>query len=173
MDFDDVSSSIVALNDDDVEQFLFDCLEHRFGRAKLKASDYTFNLTFPLGYRMLTPTVWIEAEVSNGGAGQYFWNRLVDYRPMTADAIDGYEKIGATAQAQAIRDCLLTFAPLEAKCRMIKDQKLGTAGFLKWQDVWDALEFRGDNPLFEYEMVTAKYRVPWIRENVELFVFPK
>jgi hypothetical protein len=172
MDFDDVPSSIAELDDDIVEQFLFDCLDHRFGQAKLQASDYTLTRTFPLGYRMLTSTVWIEAEVSNGGAGQYFWNRLVDYHPMTADAIDGYEKIGALAQAQAVRDCLRVFAPLESKCRAIKDEKLGKAGFLRWGELWDAQEFRGDNPLFEYEMVSAKYRVPWIRENITFFVFP-
>lgn len=168
----DIPSSIAALDDDAVEQFLFDCLERRFGRAKLQASDYTFNLSFPEGYRVLTPTVWIEAEVSNGGAGQYFWNRLVDYRPMTLDAIRAYEMIGAEAQAEAVRDCLSVFGPLEAECRRIKDKNPGTEGFLKWQDIWDALEFRGDNPLFEYEMVTKKFRVPWIRNNSGLFVFP-
>ena len=167
----DVVSTIAALEDDAVEQFLFDCLERWFGRAKLQTSDYTFNLTLPVGYRVLTPTVWIEAEVSNGGVGQYFWNRLVDYRPMTADAIDGYERIGAKAQAQAVRDCLRTFAPLKSQCRLIKEQHRGTEGFLKWQDLWDALEFRGDNPLFEYEMVEKQHRVPWIRANGELFVF--
>jgi hypothetical protein len=172
MNFDDVPSSIAALDDDAVEQFLFDCLESRFGRAKLQASDYTLNLTFPLGYRVLTPTVWIEAEVSNGGVGQYFWNRLVDYRLMTRDAIEAYEKIGAEAQAQSVRDCLRVFIPLEAECRRIKAEKLGTESFSKWQDTWDALEFRGDNPLFDYEIVTKRFRVPWIRSNPDLFVFP-
>jgi hypothetical protein len=171
MNFEDVPSSIATLDDDAVEQFLFDCLERQFGRAKLQTSDYTFNLTLPTGYRVLTPTVWIESEVSNGGAGQYFWNRLVDYRPMTADAINGYEKIGASAQAQAVRDCLKVFAPLETECRLIKEQNPGTKGFLEWQELWDALEFHGDNPLYEYEMVTKQHRVPWICRNVELFVF--
>ena len=173
MDFDDIPSSIAGIDDDALEQFLFDCIEHRLGRPKLQASDYTLNLTFPIGYRMLTPIVWIEAEVSNGGIGQYFWNRLVDYRPMTADAIEGYEKIGASAQAQAIRECLWKFAPLEAKCRAIKDQKLGIPGFAEWMQIWDALDFRGDNPIFEYEMVSARFRAPWIRQNIVLFVFPR
>jgi Domain of unknown function (DUF4375) len=174
MNSDDLQSTIATLdNDQAVEQILFECLNRRFGIAKLQASDYTFNLTLPIGYRVLTPTVWIEAEVSNGGAGQYFWNRLVDYRPMTIDAIEGYERIGATAQAEAVRDCLRVFAPLESICRSIKDGQSGKEGFLKWQNLWDALEFRGDNPLFEYEKVTTRYRVPWIRKNVELFKFPK
>jgi len=55
MNFEDVASSIATLDDDAVEQFLFDCLERRFGRAKLQTSDYTFNLTLPAGYRVLTP----------------------------------------------------------------------------------------------------------------------
>jgi len=98
MDFTDIPASIDQIVDEnDVEQFLFDCLERRFGRAKLQASDYTFNLTLPPGYRVLTPTVWIEAEVSNGGISQYFWNRLADFRLMTSDAIDGYLTIGALA----------------------------------------------------------------------------
>jgi Domain of unknown function (DUF4375) len=172
MDFNDVLSAIAILDDDAVEQFLFDCLERRFGREKLQASDYTFNLTLPVGYRMLTPTVWIEAEVTNGGAGQYFWNRFVDYRPMTADAIDGYEKIGAKAQAEAVRDCLRVFASLEADCQRLMDDLGAYEGFDEWQVLWDALKFKGDIPLSDYEMVTKRFRVPWIRNNPGLFVFP-
>jgi hypothetical protein len=169
----EIRRAIAGLDDDAVEQFLFDCLERRFGRAKLQQSDYKFNLTLPSGYRVLTPTVWIEAEVSNGGIGQYFWNRLIDYKLMTADAVEGYEKIGALAQAEAVRDCLRVFAPLESKCRGIKQQNRGTDGFLEWQDIWDGLEYRGDDPLFEYKEVTKLYRVPWIRRNIEAFRFPE
>jgi len=167
----DISAAIVELDDEGVEQFLFDCLERRFGREKLQASDYTFNLTLPVGYRVLTPTVWIEAEVSNGGAGQYFWNRLVDYRPMTRDAIEGYEKIGAIIQAGAVRECVKTFVPLEPRCRRIKERRLGVKGFRKWMEIWDSLSFLGDNPLFDYELVTKQFRVPWIRQNIKEFAF--
>jgi hypothetical protein len=173
MDSNNVPSQIATLDDFAVEQFLFDCLEERYGLAKLQASDYTINLSFPVGYRVLTPTVWIESEVSNGGIEQYFSNRLVDYRLMTADAIEAYEKIGAKAQAQAVRDCLRAFAPLEAECRRIKrERELGHEGYQKWQDTWDALKFRGHQPLYDYEIVMTRFRVPWIRANPELFVFP-
>jgi len=172
MNFTDVPTSIAQFVDDAaVEQYLFDCLEHRFGRAKLQASDYTFNLSLPPGYRVLTPQVWIEGEVSNGSVGQYFWNRLSDFRLMTADAIEGYDRIGAVAQADAVRDCLRVFAPMEITCRQMKEHEPALEGFLKWMEVWAALNYRGDNPLFDYELVTKLYRVPWIRKNADLFVF--
>ncbi|MBI2808551.1 MAG: DUF4375 domain-containing protein [Planctomycetes bacterium] len=155
---DEVVGTVAKLNDDDVEQFLFDCLENRFGREKLNASDYRFTWTLPPGYRVLTPTVWIESEVFNGGAGQYFWNRLVDFDPMTKDAIAAYEMIGATAQAASLRDCLQVFAPLELECRRIKDREVD--GFLEWMEIWDGLKYLGDNPLFEYEKISAKWRIP-------------
>jgi len=168
-----MQQKIDALDDHAVELYLFGCIERQFGRAKIQASDYTFNLTLPAGYRVLTPTVWIEAEVSNGGAGQYFWNRFVDFRLMTSDAIDAYETIGAMPQANSVRDCLRVFEPLEATLREIREQELGGEGFTKWMQTWDALDYRGDNPLFEYEDVMERFRVPWIRRNIEQFVFPK
>lgn len=170
MQLDDIRSAIAGRDDDSVEQFLFECLDRQYGRAKLQASDYSFALSFPQGYRMLSSTTWIEAEVSNGGVEQFFWNRLVDYHLITADAIRGYEMIGADAQALAVRECLRAFAPLETVCRRIKEN-LRSDGFPKWQDKWDALNFGGDAPLFCYEMVTTTFRVPWIRRNPELFVF--
>ena len=175
MKFDDVPTAMAQLDDEAVEQFLFDCVERRFGRSKLNDSDYTFNRELPAGYLILIPTVWIEGEVSNGGIEQYFWNRLVDYEPMTADAIKAYEKIGAEAQAKAVRECLRAFAPLESTCRKLRQARNlenDIEYFHKWNEVWSALHFRGDNPLFEYEAVTKLYRVPWIRRNPMAFVFP-
>jgi|ERR1051325_11519412 hypothetical protein len=171
IDFDDIPGTVARLPDESVEQFLFDCLERRFGRAKLQTADYTFTLTLPPGYRVLTPTMWIEAEVINGGAGQYFWNRLQDWREMTADAIDAYEEMGAVDQAAALRDCVRVFAPFESECRRLSVD-LGADGFWEFRKKWDALNYCGDNPLCDEEgKISTEYRVPWIRRNVALFCY--
>src|SRR5262249_8589452 len=150
-----------------------DCLNYR------SPDDYSLHRIWPSGYRMLASTTCIEGQVSNGGAGQYFWNRLEDFKPMTEDAIEGYEKIGARAQANAVRECLRVFAPLESECRRLKHGEFASRyitspqWFAQWMAIWNALQFRGDNPLSEYEEVSKQYRIPWIRKNVEAFVFPR
>lgn len=171
IDFDDVFGTIARLPDDAVEQFLFDCVEHRFGRDHL-ASDYRFTLELPSGYRVLMPTVWIEGQITNGGASQYFWNRLHDCHLMTGDAIDAYDIIKAIAQAAALRECVRVFMSLEAECRWLKENKTEYDGFGDWVKKWDSLNFSGDGPLCGWdEEISKNFRVPWIRRNVDLFSF--
>jgi hypothetical protein len=171
VDFDDIPGTIARLPDESVEQFLFDCLERRFGQATMRTSGYTFTFTLPPGYRVLTPTMWIEAEVTNGGISQYFWNRLQDGREMTIDAIDAYEEIGATEQAAALRDCVRAFVLLESECRQLL-YHFGADGYFEFTKKWDALDYRGDGPLSDEDgAISKKYRVPWIRENALLFSF--
>ena len=137
----------------------------------MRTSGHTFTFTLPPGYRVLTPTMWIEAEVTNGGISQYFWNRLQDWREMTADAIDAYEEMGAKEQAAALRDCLRVFAPFESeRLQLLHD--LGADGYFEFTKKWDALDFHGDGALSDEQgVISWKYRVPWIRENVLLFSF--
>ena len=145
--------------------------EKKVGLATLQASDYSITLTLPPGYRILTPTNWIEGEIKKGGGGQYFWNRLQDYQLMTNDAIDAYEIIKARDQASALRDCVRVFLPLEEECRWLKETKTTYEGFEIWMAKWNSLEYRGDNPLCNNDDIWKRFRVPWIRGNIDAFLF--
>jgi len=180
VNFADVPGSIAQLPDVRVETFLFDCLERRFGVAVLRTADYSFNLTLPVGYRVLTPTVWIENEVDNGGIAQYFWNRFQDYRLMIPDALLAYEKMGAPELAAGLRECLRVFEPLEPECGRLKNQEKAhmrgksappSGSFHEWNHKWDEQHCEGDLPLM-CERISDLYRIPWIRKNPEAFVFP-
>jgi len=176
VNFEDVSGTIAALPDDKIEWFLSEALERRFGKARLGTASYEFVLTLPEGYRVLVSTNWVESEVCNGGIAQFFWNRHQDYELIVADALVGYEKLGAKEQAEALRACMSAFLQVRGAFLRLRDQPRRRSPqhldpFQVWSDFWNDRCHGLDWPLMEYEEISTRYRIPWIRLHAQAFVF--
>lgn len=73
---------------EELVKWMFEQVELRYGHYRAHTASYAeIGRHLPLGFRVLGSTNWIEAEVSNGGFAQFFWNRRVDYALIAGNAI--------------------------------------------------------------------------------------
>ena len=107
----------------EIDDYLNERLAERYGEDFLVDCGYEFLHSLPVGYRMLTMTQIAEEEVSNGGFSQFFWNKFDHYQLLTDDAIDGYETIGASDRAEALRSVRGKFEKAKAECQRLKLQE--------------------------------------------------
>jgi hypothetical protein len=84
--------------DSDVEQAILDRIAAAIEADPGREGEIVRGL--PLGAKMLHTTSWVEAEVSNGGFQQYFWNSTGEF---ANEAVAGFELLDAKEHAELMR----------------------------------------------------------------------
>ena len=152
---------IQAIPDVEIEQAildLVDCRVQRSGKSKREVLS-----ALPPGFRAVDATWWIEAEVSNGGFNQYFWNSAGEF---AQDAVEGFDLIGAPALARLTERAIAIRANDEARMAKLKQQG-------SWEAFSESYEGNALNQLdaefFEANPDLSQTRLRFIRGNPELF----
>ena len=110
---------LASIADEDLEQAVLDhILDVRFGDAFER--DHEIVSTFSPGLRMFYATFILEGEVNNGGYHQFFFNSS---RRFAADAVAGYELLGAREHAELTRQAIALIAAEEAAERDAPDSE--------------------------------------------------
>ena len=98
--------------------------------------------SLPTPARIIYAVWWLDADVSNGGFDQYFFNSWGDY---SADALRGLQTIGAASTADTLRRATAVFpSPGPSPDRTIRGDQLEAFSPAQ-EDVLEAL----DNEFFE------------------------
>src|SRR6266542_2434444 len=98
---------VTQLSDDDLGWAVFHHVLHRIGENfanPARQREIVTGLSADL--RAAFTTMLVEMEVANGGFHQYFWNRSGQY---AAEALEGYERMGAAQHAGIMREVIELF----------------------------------------------------------------
>jgi hypothetical protein len=150
-----------TIPDSDVEQAimdLIDCRVERTGRTEREVLK-----TLPAGFRALYATWWVEAEVNNGGFNQYFWNPAGEF---AAEAVEGFDLIGAPALARLTERAIAIRAKDEARMEQFKARD-SIKAFSESYEGNPLNEL--DDEFYKLEENFSQTRVRFIRKNPELF----
>ena len=111
------TDTLKGIADADLEQVLIDfvyCKVEKSGKPEREV----FNGLSP-GLRAVFSTWTLEAEVNNGGFNQFFWNSSGEY---AADAVAGFDLIGAPAYARLMRRAITIRDADRAKTEAFKQR---------------------------------------------------
>jgi hypothetical protein len=101
--------------------------------------DRTENEPLPaLEIRMMPAFGAVEYNISNGGWAQFLWNCILDWRPIIADAKEGYLLIGAPEQAAALDILYALCERDEAECHKMHE-RANAAYEKEGSDAWSAV----------------------------------
>ena len=157
---------------EDATSKLIDLVVARYGAPEFRRKEFHAYRDLPLAWRMPIMTDVLEGELQNGGLAQFLWNNFHHHRRILLDAIDGYELIGAPAQAAAARDCALLCLNYEDQCGRIveaatKDQDPGH--FTDWYDKAETEMSCPEEDLVYSEADLHLLKGRWILANLEQF----
>jgi hypothetical protein len=153
-------AAIRALSDDEVEQAIVDTVLSRIDQDR--GREYEVVLALPAGYRVVYSTWVLEAEVSNGGFLQYFYNSRCEF---IDEALEGLERLEAGDHLSVFEEAVVRIT--EEVGRLEPFWKEGTLeGFAASYSVSTLNEL--DKKWFALEDLSAT-RIAYIRNHVSHF----
>ena len=157
---------------EDATSKVIDLVVARYGVPEFRRKEFHAYRDLPLAWRMPIMTDALEGEIQNGGLAQFLWNNFHHHRRILQDSADGYELIGAPAQAAAARHCAQLCLKFENRCGRIieaatRDQAPGH--FTEWYDKAETEMSCPEEDLFCSNSDLHLLKGRWILANLELF----
>ncbi len=151
-----------GLPDEKLESAVLDHINSKIGEDY----DNSFKIVTALskGFQMVYATWWVEAEVSNGGFNQYFWNSSGQFR---REALEGYKLIGAFEHEKIVADALTTYTSIEGELK--KQQDKGTMEAFSESYKNNPLN-KLDDQFYALKEDTSALRIKFIRAHLDLFL---
>src|SRR5712664_2458260 len=141
-------------------------IDHVLGVKVGRNTDRAYEIISGLspGFRMGYGTWLVEAEVSNGGFNQYFWNWSGRF---AGHAVDGFRLLGASALAALMERAIAVFSREEPLQRKLKEQRTLEA-FSESYKHTDLGEL--DKEFYPLAESLSKARIAYIRSHPREFV---
>jgi len=162
--YDDLTREAIAeIPDAKLEQAVIALVTRRIERAKGGAAREVL-ADLPGGFMVVYSTWVVEAQVSNGGFNQLFWNSS---GRLAKDAVAGYDRMGLTALARLVDRAIATNQ--KDAMRLEKLKREGTLeAFSRSYDQrpYEAL----DQEFYAGDKEVSPARIAFIRTHPELFV---
>lgn len=127
----------------------------------------------PLELRAVIFMGTVEGEIANGGLPQLLWNTFYHWQKLFQDAEKGYELMGASLQAKAIRGFAALFKQYESECgeyvaRCVRENDFKY--FSKWcAAARDRLKSDREK-LFYTDAGVYEERMEWLVKNEERLI---
>ncbi len=152
--------AIAEQPDSELEVTIFDIVWGARGREPLQLLD-----ELPDGFSVVYPTMALEAEVSNGGFNQFFYNPTRELYPL---ALAGYERLDCPEIVSLVASAKEMYGN---EARMWKKAKLLIAGTLS--AFFKSYEHTNlgslDERMWAAKKTIEPKRIEFIRQNPELF----
>lgn len=155
------SDILQSVNDDDLEQVIFDNIYEQLGDDYAK--EYQNLQKCSKGQQAFFVTWIVEGEVNNGGFNQFYFNSSGQYAEM---AVEGFALFGATKYVDLMKRANKIYSENEERLKSYDDGTIESFSESYKDNPLNAL----DDEFYELTEPLPDLRIKYIRENISEFI---